>query len=115
MTRAKDIPQFGSEFNFAPVSNRMGMIPEYDRPPSLRRWYFWKLNRPDTIVLVGTEDGFETYGADALKLAITIGRRVEYVQICDVDVPFVVIAKSHESDLVKYCQLFHCEIDIIYG
>lgn len=108
-----DIPQFGSQFNFAPVSNQMSTIAEDDRPPHLRRWYFRKLNRPDTIVLVTTEDKIETYGEDALKLAITIGRRVEYMQVFGVSVPIVAIPKSQESDLVNYCQLFRCDIDII--
>ena len=113
MTQLKDIPQFGSLFNFAPVSNQMGMITEGDRPANLRRWYFWKLNRPHAIVLVSTETGFITYGADALKLVNAIGRRVEYEQICEVDVPIVVIPKSQESDLINYCQLFRVTIELV--
>lgn len=111
------IPTFGSQYGFKPISEVMKEIPEADRPPSLRRWEFWKINRADTVVMVDIVvlqvPTLVTFGGDTLKLAATIGRPVEHYSMGGVTVPTLSVPKSEMANLVAYCHLYRLPIEIV--
>lgn len=117
MQDLKTTTTFGSQYGFKPISEVMKEIPDADRPPALRRWNFWKLNRADTIMLVYAEIFGEqklvTFGDDALKLSALIGMPIENYAMGDAIVPGITLERSQMADLAAYCKLYRTAIEFV--